>query len=201
MSIKEINMKKIQELIKPVLMIIFGALILLFYMNFINSNYAGGYIALGIIGVVFAAYYLTIGILNLLIGKKLGKVFDILNIDLFAILMFTQFLIITIYGADNMGPTGWVIKILSMIAALTLAAFFIVFKLVNVPVIKRLTMLFAGIFALAMLLDILFDDRGFGDLLGNINMISLAIYAIFASILFSNVLKEDAPKEVENKEE
>ena len=44
-------------------------------------------------------------------------------------------------------------------------------------------------------------DRGFGDILGNINMISLAIYAIFASILFSNVLKEDAPKEVENKEE
>ena len=194
-------MKKIQELIKPVLMIIFGALILLFYMNFINSNYPGGYIALGIIGVVFAAYYLTIGILNLLIGKKLGKVFDILNIDLFAVLMFTQFLIITIYGADNMGPTGWVIKILSMIAALTLAAFFVIFKLVNVPVVKRLTMLFAGIFALAMLLDILFDDRGFGDILGNINMISLAIYAIFASILFSNVLKEDAPKEVENKEE
>ena len=194
-------MKKIQELIKPVLMIIFGALILLFYMNFINSNYPGGYIALGIIGVVFAAYYLTIGILNLLIGKKLGKVFDILNIDLFAVLMFTQFLIITIYGADNMGPTGWVIKILSMIAALTLAAFFVIFKLVNVPVVKRLTMLFAGIFALAMLLDILFDDRGFGDILGNINMISLAIYAIFASILFSNVLKEDAPKAVESSEE
>ncbi len=194
-------MKKIQELIKPVLMIIFGALILLFYMNFINSNYPGGYIALGIIGVVFAAYYLTIGILNLLIGKKLGKVFDILNIDLFAVLMFTQFLIITIYGADNMGPTGWVIKILSMIAALTLAAFFVIFKLVNVPVVKRLTMLFAGIFALAMLLDILFDDRGFGEVLGNINMISLAIYVIFASILFSNVVKEDAPKAVESSEE
>lgn len=193
-------MKKIQELIKPVLMIIFGALLLLFYMNFINQNYPGGYIALGIIGVVFAIYYLTIGILNLLIGKKLGKVFDILNVDLFAVLMFTQFLIVVIYNANNMGPTGWVIKILSMIAALALAAFFIVFKLVNVPVIKRLTLLFAGIFALAMLLDILFDDRGFGDLLGNINMISLAIYAIFASILFSNVLKEDAPKEVENKD-
>ena len=193
-------MKKIQELIKPVLMIIFGALLLLFYMNFINQNYPGGYIALGIIGVVFAIYYLTIGILNLLIGKKLGKVFDILNVDLFAVLMFAQFLIVVIYNANNMGPTGWVIKILSMIAALALAAFFIVFKLVNVPVIKRLTLLFAGIFALAMLLDILFDDRGFGDLLGNINMISLAIYAIFASILFSNVLKEDAPKEVENKD-
>ena len=113
----------------------------------------------------------------------------------------TQFLIVVIYNANNMGPTGWVIKILSMIAALALAAFFIVFKLVNVPVIKRLTLLFAGIFALAMLLDILFDDRGFGDLLGNINMISLAIYAIFASILFSNVLKEDTPKEVENKDQ
>lgn len=190
-------MKKIQELVKPVLMIIFGALLLLFYMNFINQNNAGGFIALGIIGVIFAVYYLTIGILNLLIGKKLGKVFDILNIDLFAVLMFIQFLIITIYGANNMGPTGWVIKILSMIAALTLAGFFVVFKLVNVPVIKRLTLLFAGVFALAMLLDILFDDRGFGDLLGNINMISLAIYLIFASILFTNVLKEETPKEVE----
>ena len=194
-------MKKIQELIKPVLMIIFGALLLLFYMNFINQDAQPGYSALGIIGVIIAAYYLTIGILNLIIGKKLGKIFDILNIDLFAVLMFTQFLIIVIYFADNMGATAWVIKILSMIAALTLAAFYTVSKLVNVPVIKRFTLLFAGVFALAMLLDILFDDRGFGEVLGNINMISLAIYAIFASILFSNVLKEDAPKEVENKEE
>ena len=39
------------------------------------------------------------------------------------------------------------------------------------------------------------------EVLGNINMILLAIYAIFASILFSNVVKEDAPKEVESKEE
>lgn len=195
-------MKKIQELIKPVLMIIFGALLLLFYMNFINGNTVPGYLALGIIGVVIAAYYLTIGILNLIIGKKLGKIFDILNIDLFAVLMFTQFLIIVIYNYDNMGATAWVIKILSMIAALTLAAFYTVNKLVNVlPLVKRFTLLFAGVFALAMLLDILFDTRGFGEVLGNINMILLAIYAIFASILFSNVVKEDAPKEVESKEE
>ena len=182
-------------------MIIFGALLLLFYMNYINANLAGGYIALGVIGVVIAAYYLTIGILNLIIGNKLGKVFDILNVDLFAVLMFTQFLIITIYAADNMGATAWVIKILSMIAALTLAAFFIVSKLTNAPIIKRLTLLFAGVFALAMLLDILFDDRGFGEILGNINMISLAIYIMFANILFSNVLKEDAPKAMESSEE
>lgn len=194
-------MKKIQEMIKPVLMIIFGALLLLFYMNFINGNGAPGYLALGIIGVVFASYYLAIGILNMIIGKKLGKIFDILNIDLFAMLMFTQFLVIVIYNADTMGATAWVIKILSMIAALTLAAFYTVNKLVNVPLIKRFTLLFAGIFALAMLLDILFDTQGFGEVLGNINMILLAIYVIFASILFSNVVKEDAPKEVENKEE
>ena len=194
-------MKKIQDMIKPVIMIIFGALLLLLYMNYINANLAGGYIALGVIGVVIAAYYLTIGILNLIIGNKLGKVFDILNVDLFAVLMFTQFLIVTIYAADNMGATAWVIKILSMIAALTLAAFFIVSKLTNVPIIKRLTLLFAGVFALAMLLDILFDDRGFGEILGNINMISLAIYIMFANILFSNVLKEDAPKAVESSEE
>lgn len=194
-------MKKIQDMIKPVLMIVFGALLLLFYMNYFASNTPGGYIALGVIGVIVASYYLVVGILNLIIGKKLGKVFDILNIDLFAVLMFIQFLIILIYNVNGMSATAWVIKLLSIIAALALAAFYTGSKLLNEPLIKRFALLFAGVFALALLLDILFDVNGAGNVLGAIQLIPLAIYIIFVSILFSNIFKEDAPKEVESKEE
>ena len=157
-------MKKVQELIKPILLIIFGAILFLYYLNWLQNR--EGALALGIIGVVFGAYYLAAGILDVVLGNKLPKglkfVFEILNVCLFAVLMFTQFLIITIYNYDYMGPTAWTIKILSMIAALGLVAFYIIAKVTNKALLCRLGFLFGAVFSLALLLDILFTEGGNG---------------------------------------
>ena len=197
-------MKKVQELIKPVILIIFGALLFLYYLNWLQNQ--EGALALGIIGVVFAVYYLTIGILYVVIGNKLPKpvkmVFDIVNVSLFAILMFTRFLIIVIYNYDSMGPTAWTIKILSMIASLCLIPFYVLARVTNKAIFCRLGFLFAAVFSLALLLDVLFTDGGNGATLGSINMIVFVIYALFVDVLFSSLPKgEIAAKEEAKAEE
>lgn len=198
-------MKKVQEIVKPLLLIIFGALLLLFYMNYINKDALPGYLALGIIGVVFAAYYIAAGVLNVVLGNKIGKslrlVFDILNICLFAVLMFTYFLIVVIYFYERMGPTAWTIKILSMVAALAIIAFYIIARVVNKPAMNRFGFLFAAIFALALLLDILFDYRGYGVATGEINLVGLVIYALFVDVMFSSFPKAEGQKAEEPVEE
>ena len=201
-------MKKIQEIIKPLILVIFGALLLLFYMNFINADYAEnipGYLALGIIGVTFAAYYIAVGVLNVLIGSKFNQklrlVFDLLNISLFAAVMFTQFLVRFIYTYQQKGPTGWVIGILSMAAAIALIVIYILAKLMNKPLLNRLSFLFAAIFTLALLLDVLFDNQGYVATIGEISLVILAIYGLYADVLFASLPKAEAIESKDNKEE
>ena len=81
-------MKKISEIIKPFLSIIFGALLLLIYVNWLSSN-DGGTLFLGIFGVILSVYYLTYGIMDIIIGDKLPKkIFNIFTISLYPIFMF-----------------------------------------------------------------------------------------------------------------
>ena len=68
-------MKKISDLVKPYLSIIFGALLLLLYFNLLAVG--GVYLAMGIIIFALAAFFLTIGILNVTLGEKLSKVIRI----------------------------------------------------------------------------------------------------------------------------
>ena len=203
-------MKKVTEIIRPMLLIIFGALLLLFYMNLLSNQ--GAYLALGIIAVIFAAYYLTIGILDVVIGNKFNKTlrmaFDILNVSLFAVLMFVQFLITVIDMADFMGPTAWVIKILSMIAALAFAGFYIVARCIRKPIGDRLACLFAAIFSLALLLDNSFTDTGAPEAIGNVAMVQLAIYIIYVVFMIPALPKpnearedDDEPEQLEHQED
>ena len=81
-------MKKISEIIKPFLSIIFGALLLLIYVNWLSSDDSGT-LFLGIFGVILSVYYLTYGIMDIIIGDKLPKkIFNIFTISLYPIFMF-----------------------------------------------------------------------------------------------------------------
>ena len=104
-------MKKIGDFLKPNILVIFGALLLLYFLNYLSLNGAG--LAIGIIAVVLSAYYLVVGILGILIGNKfspqLKKIFEVLSVSLFGAFMFTYFLLTTITGAQInglMGPTA-----------------------------------------------------------------------------------------------
>ena len=204
-------MKKVTDFLKPNILIILGALLFLFFMNYLSLQ--GGGLAIGIYAVVMSAYYLTIGILGVIIGSKfspmLRKVFEVISVCLFAVFMFTALLIGTINAAQidgYMGPTAWIIAVLSMIASLALAVIYPLAKFMNKKGLVNFAYLFSAIFALVLLLDILFDGRGDAINLGGINIILTVIYAVFTFYLFNSIEKvEEAPKEVaapkEEKEE
>ena len=140
-------MKKVTDFLRPNILIVFGALLLLFFLNYLQ--YTGGTLAVGIIAVIMSVYYLAIGILSIIVGDKLPKkIFDIISVIFFPVFMFVLFLIQTIQAAqiDNfMGPTAWIIAILSMIAALALPVIYLLAKLMNKGPLMRFAYLFAAI--------------------------------------------------------
>ena len=162
-------------------------------------------LTIAIFGVIFAAYYITIGILNIVVGNKLNAtlrlVFDILNVSLYALLFFLMRLSVIVEMADMMSPTAWIICILSMVAAIGLIVLFIVSKFAKAPVVNRLTFMFAGIFALALLLDVVFDVSGAPEAIGNIIVVVLALYGMFVSIMFTAIGKPEQVEEAKPQEE
>lgn len=193
-------MKKIGDFLKPNMFIIFGALLLLYFLNYLSLN--GASLAIGIFAVILSTYYLVVGILGILIGNKfspqLKKIFEVLSVSLFGAFMFIYFLLTTINGAQInglMGPTAWIVQILSMAAALGLAVVYTIARLVNIDALMRFAYLFSAIFALALLLNILFDISGNSRLLGNVDILLVVIYVIFTFYLFSTLTNKAESKE------
>lgn len=200
-------MKKIGDFLKPNMFIIFGALLLLYFLNYLSLN--GASLAIGIFAVILSTYYLVVGILGILIGNKfspqLKKIFEVLSVSLFGAFMFIYFLLTTINGAQInglMGPTAWIVQILSMAAALGLAVVYTIARLVNIDALMRFAYLFSAIFALALLLNTLFDISGNSRLLGNVDILLVVIYVIFTFYLFSTLTnKAESKEEPEEKAE
>lgn len=194
-------MSKIRELLKPYLAIIFGALLFLIYLNNL-SQVAPEALALGIIGVILAIIYIGIGIVDVLAGDKLGKtvktVFGVILVSSFPIFLFIETLLTTIQLAQlqAMGPTAWTIAIINLIASIAFVTIYCIARFVPQKVLKRLAFLLGAIFTLALLLDILFDVTGAPTALGNIAIIMIALYVIYAVMLFKGLseLEEEAPK-------
>ena len=198
-------MKKVVDILKPNILIVFGALLFLYFLNYLQ--YQGQTLAIGIIAIIMSAYYLTIGVLGVLIGNKfsdmLKKIFEVISVSLFGVFMFVVFLLNTISGAqinNLMGPTSWTIAIFSMIASLGFVAIYIISKFIPKPIMARLAYLMSAVFGLALLLDILFNIRGMSNVLGNIDIVLVVIYAVFMIYLFSTLNKVEDVKE-EPKEE
>ncbi|MCR5184708.1 MAG: hypothetical protein K6C32_01320 [Bacilli bacterium] len=198
-------MKKVSELIKPFICVILGALLLLFYLNWLSGQ--GATLGIGITAVILSVYYLTVGVLGVVLGDKMDKtakrILDLVSVSLFPLFLFALILIsvVAIQTAEEeeirlmMGPTGWVIAILSMVGSLTFVGFFIVASLVNVKWLQRLCLLFASVFVLVLATNVLFDVYGNPILLGSINLIQIAIYACYTYMMFNVLLKPQKAKE------
>lgn len=196
-------MKRAIDFIKPNILIIFGALFFLYFMNWLPVG--GAFLALGIVAIVFSSCYIAMGVLSIIFGDKLPKkIFEVAAVCSFAAFMFAYFLIFTINYAevdDFMGPTAWLIAILCMMASLALAGIYPVAKFVKLKIFMRFAYLFSAIFALALLLNIVFDPSGNSTVLGNVQLVLVAIYVSFTFYLFTSLnKKEEAPLE-EVKEE
>lgn len=187
-------MKRLQEVIKPFLSIIFGALLLLYYMNWMQGN--GMYLAMGIIAVVLATYYLGVGVVGLVVGNKLPpslkKVFDLCSLIIFPTFIFIVFLLSFIsftqnWGVENVGPTGWTLLILKLAASIGFAVVFLVAWLVKNKVLDRIALVFAATFVLALLCEVLFDITGDSVGLGGIVIVEFVLYFIYCNMLLSSI--------------
>ena len=193
-------MKKIRDLIKPYISIILGALFLLSYIDYLGSGTGAG-IAIGVIAMVVAAYYITIGVLGVVMGDKLqGKIVTGFSVCCFPVFMFVSYLIGVIGGA-GLGITDWVILIVSMIGYLAFAIVYVISLAAPSSQLNKLVYLFSSIVVLAMVLDIVYGQNG--GTLGNIVLASLIIYILYADLMFASlpsrevkmVAVEDKPEE------
>lgn len=189
-------MKKLSDIIKPVISIVFGVLLFLVYMNWLQDGAAGGAIAIGVIALVLACFYVASGIIAVLLGEKmpavLKKVFDIVAISAYAIFVFIYTIIVLTWTSDGMGPTAWFIAIFTLSASIAFAGLYIVAKCVNVKLLTRLALLLGAVFVLALLLDVLFGTDGSPTVLGNIVVITVLIYGLYAFMVFSALKPEKA---------
>lgn len=182
-------MKRISSLIKSYLAIILGALLALTYMDYLAAG--GAALAIGIIAMVLAAFFIVSGMLSVLMGDKLGEktknAFSIVGMVGYPAFVFTTSLIALIATLTNngvVGPTEWVISIVVLGSSILLAITYLLAKLAPSAALVRLTQLFAGIFALALLLQILFGGNG---TLGGLNLVEIAIDLSFLYMLFQSL--------------
>ena len=200
-------MKKIKELLKPFIFIIFGALLFLFFFNYLGVGGPG--LAIGIVAIVLAVYFLVVGILSVVLGDKFGKAKGILNlagVATFPLLLGVIYLLELIASVQDgiyLGPNGWTIAILSIASAFALGLLLFIAYFVRSKEFHRITFLFGAIFVLALLLDVLIED-GFAVTLGNIVVLQVVLYACYTSMLFeviSSFKESKEPKKVEEKKE
>ena len=201
-------MKKIKELLKPFIFIIFGALLFLCYFNGLSSE--GGGLAISIIAVVLAAYFLAVGILSVVLGEKLGKtkgLFNLIGVATFPLFLGVVELITLINLADiegYLGPTGWTISIVTIAAAFGLGGLLFVSYFVRSKGLHRVTFLFGAIFVLALLLDVLLLVDGTPTTIGQVVILQVVLYGCYVSMLFevlSSLKENKEPKKAEPKEE
>lgn len=189
-------MKKLLEFVKPLLLVIFGSLMFLMYLDAIDPNAEAKVLMTGIFGVVFALYYISVGILNMTFGNKLDKnaknVFDMLNVGLFAFLFLYETIVNITDYVDGMSGAGWIINIASILASAALIVFVVLAKTSKKETLDRLALLFAVIFAVTMVLRITFTPAGGSVPLFGIVLNQVVLYALFAIVMFGAVKVEEA---------
>lgn len=190
-------MKKIRELLKPFLEIIFGAIVFFSYSGYLYGE--GGILALGIIATVIAAYFLTIGILKIVLGDKMSKrtkrIFLLGGLSGFAWFITAEFIIYMVGGA--LPVNGWIIFILTAASSFAFGLFLILSEFASSKFISRLAQLCGAIFVLALLLNVLIPG-GVLVALGQIVILQVVLYVAYAIMAFEAMgeLKvAGAPKE------
>lgn len=181
-------MKKFEEMIRPFISIIFGALILIHNLNLLGTGIVLGVI-LGVLSIMVSLYYLVYGILTVVLGEKLPtklrELNDSLAYTIFPGFLATFILIDLILEATyfTVGPAGWVIGIISVLIIVVFITMFLLKKAVKNELIDRLAKLMAFCVYLVMLFDILFS-YGNAIGLGAIDVVLTVIYVIFGYMLF-----------------
>ena len=192
-------MKRVTEFIKPLLLLIFGSLALLFYMDYLQLQ--DEYLAFGIVAVIFSAYYLVAGILTYVLGNRLNNslqlVFDILNVSLFPLILFFMRILNMrrLIQADAMSVNDWIVYITFFVATVTLIVFYMVYRFTKQPVMGRIAFLCGGILVLTLVVELVLNNT-----VGSLPLIQMALYGIYTYVLFSTMARTvqgSSPREIE----
>ena len=215
-------MKKALGIIKSNVLIFVGVLLFLSFFNYVAMGNA--LLALGIIAIIAAIYYIIIGVLSLFIGDKFSalmrKVFEIIAVCLFALLLFVGnviSLVNMIQASTDPNfpvtflPNAWLILIIALLTSLALLGFYPVARLVKNNTMNKLGLIFACTFVLGALLNVVFDAQGTAITLGDIPFVYVTLLFAFSFYLFGTLGEEKAeepkavpqkvPAKEENKEE
>ena len=170
------------------LLLVLGVLLLLSNLNYLQDT--GAVLAVGIVAVIAAVYYIFYGLIEIITGKlpdNAVTVMQILNVFMFAAYLFTSLLEILIDGSSVIGITAWIIDIIGMAVSVILVCMFTASRFNKNSILLRVTRLFAGLFVLVLILNVLFDAFGDPVNIGAINLVFLAIYAIFTIALYRTI--------------
>lgn len=186
-------MKKLCEMFKPFLSIIFGSILFLLYLNYLQSN--SGMQLLGAIGFILSLYYLIVGIIEVFLDKRMPisfkKVLNLLNVVLFPFLMFVHYIFVIKGNSSFFGPTAWVIAIFSLVGSVTMIIIYVISFFVQDKILRKLEYLFFGIFALILLLSLAFDVSGAPIRLGDLDIVSIVLYLFYLGILFVYIVNKE----------
>ena len=183
-------MKKIRELLKPFLEIIFGAIVFFTFSGFLQTT--GGYLALGIIAVVVAAYFIVVGILTIVLGEKLSKkcrhLLKVSGITAFAWLITAEFIILLVAFAEvgDFPVNGWIIYILTIASSFGFGLLLLLAQFADSKFINRLAQLFGAVFVLSLLLNVLIPS-GVPVSLGGIVILQVVLYVAYAIMAFESM--------------
>ena len=196
-------MTKLKQILTPLFAITLGALLLLTYMNSLQGN--GSVLAIGIIAIIFSAYYLAYGILMIVIPDKLSegakKLLGVTAIVLYPLFIFASILTNVIDWNNAFGPSGWTIAIISMTISILFAIIYILNALTVNDLLKRLTLLFGSCFIIVLVLSLIFDFTGAPTAVGNITFLEIALYGLYGALLIDALVSLSSKKEEAHVEE
>ena len=188
-------MKKVMDLFKPFLALVLGILMFLFYLNYyVRSDVPGTALAIGIVGLVIACWFLFVGVFGVAWPRMpagLKKAFDIVSIVSYATFIFVELLIEVIQLHAAMGSSSWIVYILAMVASMGLSVVYIISRFVKGEAMARVASIFGMVFVLALISKILFP-AGKGDpvTLDDISVVPVLIYIVYCSLLLKSLAKE-----------
>ena len=199
-----IIMKKIIDLIKPFLSIVFGALVILLFLNDISEGDTKTTRA--IFALLVGGYIIGVGLIKFLMGKqldaKLSRILDATSIATYAGLFFVIIITYMIdYAAEDMmlgrpgyGANGWIIAIYSLLAAAGFASVFLAATFVRNEVLNKVSNLLGLLFLLALVLNVTFTvNRGDPINLGAISVLTVVVHVLFGYIYLAFAATEEVP--------
>lgn len=183
-------MKKVLDLVKQFVAIVFGALIILCYLN--DLSVGGTATVRAVFAFLVGSYFILIGLLGMLckeqIGEKALKIMNGAGMAAYASLFFLIVMLDVIDLNAGYGVNGWVIADFALTVSIAFAVLYIIVLFVNNRVVIRLANLFGMLFLLAIVLyGIVFTPIGNRNTLANIALITLIIRVTYASIYLGNI--------------